>query len=216
MYRKRVILSTSISVPFLVLLLILVGSTIGRYDYHSTVDEYDDDIDDTYGKSSSLSSNIGLERILFPTANPYARLLESIALDKRSVSGECSQNLLSIADGIRNRKPFAFKCKFLYLFPFLYLFSVIFWCFPSFAVVFSPFCMFFLLFALLCLSILCHRVIFLLRLFHALFTLKEKSCFCHQSKEDWRKKMYFWYLLAPQLFLFLWIFSIFSFYSSGF
>lgn len=141
MYRKRVILSTFISVPFLVLFLILVGSTIGRYDYHSTVDEYDD-IDDTYGKSSSSSSSIGLERILFPTANPYARLLESIALDKRSVSEECSQNLLSIADGIRKRKPFAFKCKFLYLFLF---------------------CIFFPL------SIFCHRFLLLLYAFSAFY-----------------------------------------------
>lgn len=122
MYRRRVLfLSSTVMTPLI--LFLLFQSSIGGYDSHRSIEDingYDDGEEEeditasVYGSTkSSMSSPIGLERFLFPTAIQYTRLMETIALDKRSpTSPKCSSDLLIIADGIRKRKPFAFKCKF--------------------------------------------------------------------------------------------------------
>lgn len=112
-------MSSTVMTPLV--LFLLFQSSIGRYDSHEDSNgmydgEEEEDTASVYGSPKSMSP-IGLERFLFPTVIQYTRLIESIALDKRStITSKCSSALLTIADGIRKRKPFAFKCKLSSLF----------------------------------------------------------------------------------------------------
>lgn len=51
-----------------------------------------------------------LERLIWPNSNYFAMVLDSIAKEKDG-SVTCAQQLKQIADGIKQKKVFAYKCE---------------------------------------------------------------------------------------------------------